>query len=90
MTVCIDNAQHPFLLDNGAHYSIVSREYLGNHFPNHEKQPIPTKAKDLKIASGKLKYIGTIIKAILIAYSKGNIGLNPEFVVLQDANIQGF
>ncbi|MBW0502383.1 hypothetical protein O181_042098 [Austropuccinia psidii MF-1] len=37
MTVCIDNAQHPFIIDSGAHCSIVAREYLENHFPNWEK-----------------------------------------------------
>ncbi|MBW0591114.1 hypothetical protein O181_130829 [Austropuccinia psidii MF-1] len=34
MTVCIDNAQHPLIIDNGAHCSIVARNYLDNHFPN--------------------------------------------------------
>ncbi|MBW0507249.1 hypothetical protein O181_046964 [Austropuccinia psidii MF-1] len=34
--------------------------------------------------------IGTIIKEIIIPYRKGNIRLNPEFVVLEDAYIQGF
>ncbi|MBW0474538.1 hypothetical protein O181_014253 [Austropuccinia psidii MF-1] len=34
--------------------------------------------------------IGTIIKEIIIAHTKGNIRLNPEFVVLDDAHIQGF
>ncbi|MBW0548382.1 hypothetical protein O181_088097 [Austropuccinia psidii MF-1] len=34
--------------------------------------------------------IGTIIKEIIIPHSKGNISLNSEFVVLDDAHIQGF
>ncbi|MBW0558577.1 hypothetical protein O181_098292 [Austropuccinia psidii MF-1] len=34
--------------------------------------------------------IGTIIKDIIIPHRKGNIRLNPEFVVLNDAQIQGF
>ncbi|MBW0535925.1 hypothetical protein O181_075640 [Austropuccinia psidii MF-1] len=34
--------------------------------------------------------IGTIIKEIIIPNRKGNIRLNPEFVVLDDAHIQGF
>ncbi|MBW0578331.1 hypothetical protein O181_118046 [Austropuccinia psidii MF-1] len=34
--------------------------------------------------------IGTIIKEIIIPHRKGNIRLNPEFVVLEDAHIQGF
>ncbi|MBW0489720.1 hypothetical protein O181_029435 [Austropuccinia psidii MF-1] len=34
--------------------------------------------------------IGTIIKEIIIPHRKGNIRLNPEFVVLEDAQIQGF
>ncbi|MBW0542240.1 hypothetical protein O181_081955 [Austropuccinia psidii MF-1] len=34
--------------------------------------------------------IGTVIKEIIIPHRKGNINLNPEFVVLNDAHIQGF
>ncbi|MBW0504761.1 hypothetical protein O181_044476 [Austropuccinia psidii MF-1] len=34
--------------------------------------------------------IGTIIKEIIIPHRKGNITLNPEFVVLDYAHIQGF
>ncbi|MBW0519857.1 hypothetical protein O181_059572 [Austropuccinia psidii MF-1] len=37
-----------------------------------------------------MKSIGTIIKEIIIPHRKGNIRLNPEFVVLDDAHIQGF
>ncbi|MBW0482530.1 hypothetical protein O181_022245 [Austropuccinia psidii MF-1] len=33
--------------------------------------------------------IGTIIKEIIIPHRKGNIRLNPEFVVLDNAHIQG-
>ncbi|MBW0582079.1 hypothetical protein O181_121794 [Austropuccinia psidii MF-1] len=90
MTVCIDSAQHPLIIDSGAHCSIVARNYLDNHFPNWEKQLLPTKAKKFKSASGKMTSIGTIIKEIIIPHRKGNIRLNPEFVVLDDAHIQGF
>ncbi|MBW0500852.1 hypothetical protein O181_040567 [Austropuccinia psidii MF-1] len=34
--------------------------------------------------------IGKIIKEIIILHRKGNIRLNPEFVVLEDAHLQGF
>ncbi|MBW0539791.1 hypothetical protein O181_079506 [Austropuccinia psidii MF-1] len=34
--------------------------------------------------------IGTIIKEIIIPHRKRNIRLNPEFVVHEDAHIQGF
>ncbi|MBW0568527.1 hypothetical protein O181_108242 [Austropuccinia psidii MF-1] len=90
MTVCIDNSQHLLIIDSGAHFSIVSRNYLDNHFPNWESQILPTKAKNFKSASGKMTSIGTIIKEIIIPHRKGNIRLNPEFVVLDDTHIQGF
>ncbi|MBW0463737.1 hypothetical protein O181_003452 [Austropuccinia psidii MF-1] len=90
MTFCIDNAQHSLIIDSGAHCSTVARNYLDNHFPNWEKQLLLTKAKSLKSASGKMTSIGTIIKEIIIPHRKGNIRLNPEFVVLYDAHIQGF
>ncbi|MBW0468929.1 hypothetical protein O181_008644 [Austropuccinia psidii MF-1] len=51
---------------------------------------LSTKAKNFKSASGKMKSIGTIIKEIIIPHRKGNIILKPEFVVLDDAHIQGF
>ncbi|MBW0500059.1 hypothetical protein O181_039774 [Austropuccinia psidii MF-1] len=49
MTVCIYNAQHPFIADSGAHFSIVARECLDKHFPNWEKKLFPTKEKKLKV-----------------------------------------
>ncbi|MBW0498185.1 hypothetical protein O181_037900 [Austropuccinia psidii MF-1] len=90
MTVFIDNAQHPLIIDSGAHCSIVARNYLDNHFPNWENQLFHTKRKNFKSASGKMASIGTIIKEILVPHRKRNIRLNPEFVVLKDAYIQGF
>ncbi|MBW0569533.1 hypothetical protein O181_109248, partial [Austropuccinia psidii MF-1] len=89
VTVCIDNAQHPLIIDSGAHCSIVARKYLDNHFPNWEEQLLPTKAKNFKSASGKMISIGEIIKEIIIPHRKGNIRLNLEFVLLDDACIQG-
>ncbi|MBW0553068.1 hypothetical protein O181_092783 [Austropuccinia psidii MF-1] len=37
MTVFIDNAQQPLIIDSGAHCSIVARIFLNNHFSNWEK-----------------------------------------------------
>ncbi|MBW0478558.1 hypothetical protein O181_018273 [Austropuccinia psidii MF-1] len=90
MTFGIHNAQHPLNIDSGAHCSIVARNYLDNHFPNWENQLLPTKAKTLKSSSGKMTSIGTVIKEIIIPQRKGNISLNPEFVVLDNAHIQVF
>ncbi|MBW0521026.1 hypothetical protein O181_060741 [Austropuccinia psidii MF-1] len=90
ITACIDNTQHQLIIDISAHCSILAREYLDNHFPNQEKQLLPTKRKSLKGASGKMTSIGTIIKEIIIPHRKGNIRLNPAFVVIEDAHIQGF
>ncbi|MBW0470043.1 hypothetical protein O181_009758 [Austropuccinia psidii MF-1] len=90
MTVCIDNPQHPLIIDSGAHCSILAQNYLDNHFPNSKNQLLPTKAKNFKSASGKMISIGTIIKEIIIPHRKGNIRLKPKFVVLDDAHIHGF
>ncbi|MBW0542034.1 hypothetical protein O181_081749 [Austropuccinia psidii MF-1] len=89
MTIFIDNAQHPLIIDSGAHCSIVARSYLDNHLPNWEKKLFPTNTKSFKSDSGKINVIGTIIKEIIIPHRRGNIRLNPEFVVLDDAHIQG-
>ncbi|MBW0510913.1 hypothetical protein O181_050628 [Austropuccinia psidii MF-1] len=72
-----------------SHKNDLARDYLENHFPNWESQLFPTKSKNFKSASGKMASIGTIIKEIIIPHRKGNIRLNPEFVVLDDAHIQG-
>ncbi|MBW0484155.1 hypothetical protein O181_023870 [Austropuccinia psidii MF-1] len=90
MNVCIDNSQHTFLIDSCAHFSIVAREYLENHFANLEKKLFPTKEKSFKSVSGKMTSIWTILKEIIIHHSKDNIRLNLEFVVLEDSHIQGF
>ncbi|MBW0525183.1 hypothetical protein O181_064898 [Austropuccinia psidii MF-1] len=90
MSVCIDNAKQPLIMDSGAKCSIVARKYVDNNFQNWEKQLFPAKEKNFKSASGKRTSIGTIIKEIIIPHRKGNIRLNPEFFVLEDAHIQGF
>ncbi|MBW0568295.1 hypothetical protein O181_108010 [Austropuccinia psidii MF-1] len=90
MTVCIDNSQNPLIIDSGKHCSIVARNYMDDHFPNWENQLLPKKAKNFNSASGNITSIGTIIKEIIIPHRKGNIRLNPEFIVLDDAHIQGF
>ncbi|MBW0482841.1 hypothetical protein O181_022556 [Austropuccinia psidii MF-1] len=87
MNVFIENAQHTLIIDSGAHFSIVAREYLERHFPNWEKQLFPTKEKNFESASGKMTSLGTIIKGIIIPHRKGNIRLNPEFLVLEDSHI---
>ncbi|MBW0507711.1 hypothetical protein O181_047426 [Austropuccinia psidii MF-1] len=89
MTVCSDNSQHPLIIDSGAHCIIVAKDYLDNHFPNWEKQLLQIKEKQSKSASGKMTFIGTIMKELIIPNRKGNIRLNAEFVVLEDAHIQG-
>ncbi|MBW0503473.1 hypothetical protein O181_043188, partial [Austropuccinia psidii MF-1] len=89
MTVCIDNSQHLLIIYSGEHFSIVATNYLDNHFSNWEKQLLPTKEKNFQSALKKMTSIGTIIKEIIIPHRKGNIRLNPEFVVLDDAYIQG-
>ncbi|MBW0502381.1 hypothetical protein O181_042096 [Austropuccinia psidii MF-1] len=60
----------------------------GQPLPNWEKKLLPTKGKSFKSESGKMKLIGTIIKEKIILYRKGNIRLNPKFVVLEDDHIQ--
>ncbi|MBW0486871.1 hypothetical protein O181_026586 [Austropuccinia psidii MF-1] len=90
MTFWVYNAQHPLIIDSEPHCSIVARKYLDNHFPNWEKQLLPNKAKNLTSASGKMTSIGTIIKEVIIPHRKGNLRLNPECVVIDDAHIQGF
>ncbi|MBW0465605.1 hypothetical protein O181_005320 [Austropuccinia psidii MF-1] len=87
MNFCIENAQHPLIIDSGAHFSMVAREY--NCFQNWKKL-LPTKAQKFKSESGNMTSIGTIIKEIIIPYRKVNIRLNPECVRLEDSHIQGF
>ncbi|MBW0550628.1 hypothetical protein O181_090343 [Austropuccinia psidii MF-1] len=85
MTVCIDNSQNPFIIRSDAHYSVVSKAFLDNHFSNWKKQLLPNKANKIRSASGKITSIGKIIKEVIILHRKGNIRLNPEFFVLEDA-----
>ncbi|MBW0468148.1 hypothetical protein O181_007863 [Austropuccinia psidii MF-1] len=89
ITVCIGNAQHPLIIASGAHCSIVARNYLDNHLLNLKKKLLLAKEKHLQSASGKINSIGTIIKEKIIPHRKGNIILNPEFVVLDDSHIEG-
>ncbi|MBW0493855.1 hypothetical protein O181_033570 [Austropuccinia psidii MF-1] len=47
ITVFIKNAQHPLIFDSDSHCSIVAKDHLDNHFPNWEKQLLPTKARKI-------------------------------------------
>ncbi|MBW0505961.1 hypothetical protein O181_045676 [Austropuccinia psidii MF-1] len=78
MNFCIDNAQHRLIIDHGSPCFIVARDYMDNNFQDWKKQLSPTKAKNFKSASGKIKYIGKIIKEIIIPHRKHNIRLNPN------------
>ncbi|MBW0462993.1 hypothetical protein O181_002708 [Austropuccinia psidii MF-1] len=69
MTVCIENSQHPLIIDSGAQCSKVAINYVDNHFPNWENQLFPTIAKKFKSASGKMSSIGTIIKEKIIPHT---------------------
>ncbi|MBW0512647.1 hypothetical protein O181_052362 [Austropuccinia psidii MF-1] len=89
ITVCMKNSQNPFIIDSGAHCSIVAIDYLDHHFSNWENQLLPTKEKNFKSELGKMTSIGTIIKEIIISHRNDNIRINPEFVVPEDAHIQG-
>ncbi|MBW0493297.1 hypothetical protein O181_033012 [Austropuccinia psidii MF-1] len=89
MAVCIDDSQHSLIIDSG-YCSTVAKDYLDNHFPNWEKHLLPTKAKEFKRAAGKMTSFRPIIKKIIIPQRKGNIRLNSDFIVLDDAHIQGF
>ncbi|MBW0492256.1 hypothetical protein O181_031971 [Austropuccinia psidii MF-1] len=53
MTVFIDNAQHPFIIDSGVHCSIVARNYLDSYLPNWEKQLLPTRQRTSKVLQGR-------------------------------------
>ncbi|MBW0461867.1 hypothetical protein O181_001582 [Austropuccinia psidii MF-1] len=90
MTFGVDYSQHPLIIDSGGHFSIVVREYIKKNFPNLENQLFQTKAKNFKSSSGKMTLIETIMKEMIRPHKKGNISIKTDFVVLEDAHIQGF
>ncbi|MBW0488000.1 hypothetical protein O181_027715 [Austropuccinia psidii MF-1] len=90
MPVCVENYPNPLIIDSGSNFAILAKEYLEKNFQNWQNQILPTKKKNCKCTSGKMTTIGTIIKEIIITHRKGNITLNQEFLVFEDAQIQGF
>ncbi|MBW0538739.1 hypothetical protein O181_078454 [Austropuccinia psidii MF-1] len=66
------NGIHTWKSHNGAHCSIVARNYLDRHLPEWGKQLFPTKEKNFKGASGKMNSIGKRIKEIIIPHRNGN------------------
>ncbi|MBW0572113.1 hypothetical protein O181_111828 [Austropuccinia psidii MF-1] len=90
MTFSLENAQHPIIIESGAHLLIDAREYMEKQFPNWEEKILPTKESNFKSASGKMTFIGINIKEIAIPHRKGDIRLNSEFLVLEYLHIQGF
>ncbi|MBW0548308.1 hypothetical protein O181_088023 [Austropuccinia psidii MF-1] len=53
MTVCIENAQHPLIIDIGAHCSIVARNYMDNHSPNWETSSCPPRQTTSRAYQGR-------------------------------------
>ncbi|MBW0479730.1 hypothetical protein O181_019445 [Austropuccinia psidii MF-1] len=90
MTICVENDQHPLMIDNGAHFPIAAKQYSQKNSPIGKSRSFQLRKRNFKSASEKMTSIGTIIKEIIIPYRKGDIRLNLEFVVLEDAHIQGF
>ncbi|MBW0482490.1 hypothetical protein O181_022205 [Austropuccinia psidii MF-1] len=90
MTVCIDNAPHPLIIDSGAHCSIVARNYLDNHFPDWENHLFPTKTKNFKRASGKITSIGAIIKETILAIGKVTSDSTQSLLCLMLPTSKGF
>ncbi|MBW0567272.1 hypothetical protein O181_106987 [Austropuccinia psidii MF-1] len=48
MTVCIDNSQHPLIIDSGAHSSIVAKELSGKPLPKLGKPTLANQGKELQ------------------------------------------
>ncbi|MBW0573228.1 hypothetical protein O181_112943 [Austropuccinia psidii MF-1] len=53
MTVCIENAQHPLIIDSGEHFSIVDRNYLDTHFQTGKNRSCPLRQRTLKVHQGR-------------------------------------
>ncbi|MBW0548890.1 hypothetical protein O181_088605, partial [Austropuccinia psidii MF-1] len=58
-------------LEAVGHTSHSGQKLSGQPLPNWEEQPLPTKSKNFKSASGKMTSIGTIIQEIIIPHGKG-------------------
>ncbi|MBW0534058.1 hypothetical protein O181_073773 [Austropuccinia psidii MF-1] len=53
MTVCVNNSKNTLMIDSGAHFSIVAREYLDKHLPNWEKNSCQPRPRALKVHHGR-------------------------------------
>ncbi|MBW0544332.1 hypothetical protein O181_084047 [Austropuccinia psidii MF-1] len=78
------------IIDTEASCSIVGNKYLKDHFPKWEEELIPNKSRKFKCSSGRINSLGTIFKEIILPHRNGNTILKPEFVILENAQVQGF
>ncbi|MBW0505410.1 hypothetical protein O181_045125 [Austropuccinia psidii MF-1] len=62
MTVLIDNAQHPLIIDSGAHCPVVARNYSESHVPNRERQLCQPKQRTSKVLQGRSLPLVQLIK----------------------------
>ncbi|MBW0476813.1 hypothetical protein O181_016528 [Austropuccinia psidii MF-1] len=51
--LCIDHAQHPLIIESGAHCSIVGRKYLDNHLPNGKNSSCQPRQRTSKLHQGR-------------------------------------
>ncbi|MBW0509556.1 hypothetical protein O181_049271 [Austropuccinia psidii MF-1] len=62
MTDCIDNAQHPLIIDSGAHFSIVARTYMDHHFPTGKNNSCQPRKRASTVHQGRYHALGQLSK----------------------------
>ncbi|MBW0486069.1 hypothetical protein O181_025784 [Austropuccinia psidii MF-1] len=62
ITFCIENDQNPFIIDSGAHCSIVARNYLKTTSPTGRNNSCQPKQRTSKVLQGRLLQLGKLIK----------------------------
>ncbi|MBW0487038.1 hypothetical protein O181_026753 [Austropuccinia psidii MF-1] len=62
MIVCIDNAQHPLIIDSGAHYSIVARNIWKTTSLTANNSYFPPTQRTTKVHQGRSLPLGQLSK----------------------------
>ncbi|MBW0521383.1 hypothetical protein O181_061098 [Austropuccinia psidii MF-1] len=82
--VVIENKPTKILLDPGAFFSCVGKDFLKTFVPNFEDQLLPIYGIKFNSASSSMKELGIFEATVIFPHINGNLRITVEFVVMKN------
>ncbi|MBW0518839.1 hypothetical protein O181_058554 [Austropuccinia psidii MF-1] len=90
MTVCIENSQHPLIIDSGAHFSIVARITRTTTFRTGKTSSCPPRQRNSRVHKGRCLPLGQLSKRQLNPIGKVTSDSTQSLLCLMMPTSKGF